>query len=351
MSILLLGLSHRTAPVSVRERLAIQEARVPAVLQTLRVTGLAEEAVVLSTCNRVEIYAVSSLPAQRAFAELEEFLVRCHDYREPLTDTLYRLAEPDSVVHLFRVACGLDSMVLGETEILGQLKKAYGQALEGGFTGSRLNKVFQRAFNVAKHIRSTTGIQRGNVSVASVAVELAGTIFTRLEDCGVLVIGAGDTGEKVARALVSRGVSRLLVTNRSTERAEALAAALGGRPVRFEQWAREFDRLDIVISSVAAPDYVLDRARLESLLRNRPAAPLLLVDIAVPRNIDPAVNTLPDVYLYNVDDLQGLANRYLARRQEDVARCEAIIREQVGRLYPGRQVSAWAGWHPAASHA
>lgn len=350
MSILLLGLNHRTAPVSVRERLAFQEARVPAVLHTLRETGLAEEAVVLSTCNRVEIYAVSPLPAAQAFAELEEFLVRCHDYREPFSDTLYRLREPESVVHLFRVACGLDSMVLGETEILGQLKRAYELARSGGFTGGRLNKVFQRAFHVAKHLRSTTGIQRGSVSVASVAVELAGTIFSRLEHCGVLVIGAGDTGEKVARALVSRGVSRLLVTNRSPERAEALAAALGGRAVRFEQWADEFPALDIVISSVAAPDYVLDRARLEHLLRHRHAAPLLLIDIAVPRNIDPAVNTLADVYLYNVDDLQGLADRCLAKRQEDVARCEAVIREQVSRLCAGQPVSAWTGSREAASH-
>lgn len=332
MSIVVIGLSHRTAPVAVRERFAFGEARIPAVLQTLRDTGLADEAVILSTCNRVEMYVATSLPAAQAFAELHDFLVRIHDYRDPLTDEIYRLSEPHSVEHLFRVACGLDSMVLGETEILGQIKKAYDLALQHKYTGGRLNKAFQRAFNVAKHVRTETNIQRGNISVASVAVELAEKIFSKLAERTVMVIGAGDTSEKTARALVSRGVTNVLVTNRSPERAEALATTLGGRAVRFDDWPTEFPRLDIVISSTAAPNYVLDRSKLEGLLKQRPSAPLLLIDIAVPRDIDPAVNSVEDVFLYNVDDLQGIADDSLCQRKDEVVRCETIIREKVKGL-------------------
>src|SRR3974390_2981137 len=186
--LVVLGLSHHSSPVAVRERFAFAEGRVPGVLQSLRESGLVDEAVILSTCNRVEIYAVTQLETPGAFAALREFLVTCHDYRKQLTDEIYAWAEPQSLHHLFKVACGLDSMVLGETEILGQLKKAYDLALQNGHTGGRLNKAFQRAFNVAKHIRSTTSIQRGSVSVASVAVELAQKIFTDLSDRDVMVI-------------------------------------------------------------------------------------------------------------------------------------------------------------------
>jgi len=332
MPLLVLGLNHRTAPVAVRERFAVAEARVPAVLRLLRDTGIAEEAVVLSTCNRVEIYAVTSLPPALAFAELQEFLVRCQDYRDPLSDELYRLVEPHSLEHLFRVACGLDSMVLGETEILGQLKKAYELARRHGHTGHRLNKAFQRAFNVAKQVRTETNIQRGSISVASVAVELAEKIFSALAGRTVLVIGAGDTSEKVARALVSRGASRVLVTNRSWDRAAALAATLGGQAVPFADWLAALPGLDIVISSTSAPGYVLERARLEGLLRQRAGRSLLLIDIAVPRDIDPAVNQLDGVYLYNIDDLQSIADGYLRQRREEIARCEAIIRQKAQAL-------------------
>lgn len=352
MAIVVIGLSHRTAPVAVRERFAFGEARVPAVLQMLRETGLAEEAVVLSTCNRVEIYAVTSLPAAQAFAELQDFLVRCHEYRDPLTDEIYRLSEPQSVEHLFRVACGLDSMVLGETEILGQLKKAYDLALQHKHTGGKLNKAFQRAFNVAKQVRTETNIQRGNISVASVAVDLAEKIFSSLTGRTVMVIGAGDTSEKVARALVSRGVTDVLVTNRTAERAEALAVTLGGRPVPFSGWSAEFARLDIIVSSTAARDYILDRPKLQELLKHRPSKPLLLVDIAVPRDIAPEVNYLENVYLYNVDDLQGIADDSLRQRKEEVTRCEDIIREKVKSLLGGvRPPAASAADNPVPSNA
>jgi glutamyl-tRNA reductase len=195
-----------------------------------------------------------------------------------------------------------------------------------------LNKAFQKAFNVAKHIRSETNIQRGSVSVGSVAVELAEKIFSSLADRRVMVIGAGETSEKTARALLSRGAKSIIVSNRSIERAEQLAAELGGRAIRFEEWASEFAGIDIVISSTSAPHYVLDRAKLAPLLRLRKNQPLLLIDIAVPRDIEPEVNFLDGVYLYNIDDLQAIADNYLKQRKEEIARCEAIIREKARAL-------------------
>jgi glutamyl-tRNA reductase len=234
---------------------------------------------------------------------------------------------------LFKVAGGLDSMVLGETEILGQLKQAYALAQQHKHTGARLNKIFQRAFNVAKHIRTETNIQRGSVSVASVAVELAEKIFDSLTGRDVLVIGAGDTSEKVARALLSRGAKSIIVANRTYERASELASELGGRAVKFDDWAAEFEKIDIAVSSTAAPHHILDCAKLEPLMKGRQGRPLLLIDIAVPRDVDPAVNNLENVYLYNIDDLQAIADDYLKLRKEEIARCEKIIAEKVNALF------------------
>src|SRR6266576_1087801 len=328
MPLLLIGLNHHSSPVTVRERFAFTDARIPAALQLLRDSGTADEAVILSTCNRVEIYATTSLEPRQAFPALREFLVTCHDYRDPLTDEIYTLSEPQSVQHLFRVACGLDSMVLGETEILGQLKKAYELALQHGHTAGSLNKAFQRAFNVAKHIRANTNIQRGSVSVGSVAVELAEKIFSRLDQRQVMIIGAGDTGEKTARALLSRGARSIIVANRSHDKAVALASELGGRAILFDDWLKEFHKIDIVISSTSAPHHILDRAKLEPLMKLRRNRPLLLIDIAVPRDIEPEVNLMPNVYLYNMDDLQAVADNYLKQRKVEIARCEQIIQEK-----------------------
>lgn len=327
-----IGLSHRSAPVTLREQFAFAEAAVPDALAKLRATGIADEAVILSTCNRVELYAATSLDSQKALAALKQFLTSHHNYPGPLAEELYSFSEPHSLAHLFRVACGLDSMVLGETEILGQLKKAYDLAFQNQHTGKVLNKAFQKAFNVAKHIRTETSIQRGSISVSSVAVELAEKIFNTLEDRRVLVIGAGDTSEKAARALWSRGARGILVTNRSFDRAQALAETLGGRAVPFEDWPAACVDVDIVVSSTSAPHYIIDRARLEPLMHRRKNRELLLIDIAVPRDIEPEVNSLDNVYLYNVDDLQAIAEDYLKQRREEIALCEAIIAERVQEL-------------------
>jgi glutamyl-tRNA reductase len=327
MPVFCVGLSHHTAPVDVRERFAFAEAQVPDALARLVDSGLAGEAVILSTCNRVELYAVAGPGAGPA---LREFFAAGRGPAAP--GELFVLGEPHSVEHLFRVAGGLDSMVLGETEILGQVKLAYALALRHGRTGGRLNRLFQRAFHVAKQLRTETHIQRGAVSVASVAVELAEKIFESLAGREVMVLGAGDTSEKAARALLSRGARSVIVSNRSYDRAAALARELGGRAVHFADWAAEFPRVDIIVSSTAARHYVLDAARLAPLLGARHQRPLLLVDIAVPRDIDPAVARLDDVFLYNIDDLQALADEHLARRRGELARCERIIRDKAAAL-------------------
>src|SRR5437870_6506553 len=351
MPIVVIGLSHHTSPVELRERFAFAEAKIPEALLTMRSNGVADEAVILSTCNRVEIYAATTNADHSAFQALRQFLVARGDYEAPLNDEIYNLSEPQSVEHLFKVACGIDSMVLGETEILGQLKRAYDLALQHKHTAGRMNKAFQRAFNVAKQVRTETRIQRGSVSVGSVAVELAEKIFSALRDRQVMVIGAGDTSEKTARALLNRGARSILVSNRSHDRAEALARELGGRAVHFGEWAVEFERIDIVISSTAAPHYILDRAKLEPVMKLRKNRPLLLIDIAVPRDIEPEVNFLENVYLYNIDDLQAIADDSLKQRRAEIARCEAIIREKARALLGAERHSRLTpGSRPAFGH-
>jgi glutamyl-tRNA reductase len=335
MPLVVIGLSHHTSPVTVRERFAFPEATIPGALQAMRENGLIEEGVIVSTCNRVELYAVSNQPSEAALRNIQTFLLQHHNYTETLNGEIYALPEPRSLEHLFKVACGLDSMVLGETEILGQLKKAYDLALQHKHTGGQLNKAFQNAFNVAKKIRTETNIQRGSSSVGSVAVELAEKIFASLTDRNVLVIGAGDTSEKTARSLLSRGAKGVVVTNRTLEKAQALANDLGGRAIGFDQWATEFENIDIVISSTSAPHYVLDRATLAPLMKQRKNRPLLLIDIAVPRDIDPEVNRLDHVYLFNIDDLQQIAENYLKQRREEIAKCEAIIEQRARTLLDG----------------
>jgi len=332
MSVLVAGLSHRTSPVELRERFAFGEAALADALSALRNRGLCEEAVLLSTCNRVELYAVSARAPEESLIALHRFLLDHAKVDEPLTKEIYTFAEPQSIEHLFRVVSGLDSMVLGETEILGQVKKAYEIALKNRHTGGRLNKVFQRAFNVAKQIRTDTLIQRGSVSVASVAVDLAEKVFDSLKRCTVMVLGAGDTSEKAAKALLSRGAQKLLMANRTFERAEHLAAELGGQAVTFESWPDKALEVDIIVSSTAAQDYVIDRPRLELLMKRRRYRTLLLIDIAVPRDIDPAVNYLEGVFVYNIDDLQAIADDSMQQRREEIKRCEELVRHRAAAL-------------------
>ena len=351
MSVVVIGLNHRTSPVTVRERFAFAESEIPDVLGRLRQAGFLEEAVILSTCNRVELYAAGPLAPDELLQHLRRFLLRDRKFEGELSEELFTFGETACLEHLFKVASGLDSMLLGETEILGQLKQAYDVALQHQYTGKFLNKAFQRAFNVAKQIRTETNIQRGSVSVASAAVELAEKIFDRLQDKKVLVIGAGDTSEKTARALLSRGAHSVLVSNRSHERAVTLAESLGGRAIPFDDWSGEFSNVDILISSTSAPHYVIDRKRLAPLMPARGGRPLLMIDIAVPRDIEPEINFVENVFLYNIDDLQAIADDYMKQRLVDVSRCEAIIREKAASLFgrPSGSLAHSNGQQPASA--
>jgi glutamyl-tRNA reductase len=245
------------------------------------------------------------------------------------------------VQHLFRVASGLDSMVVGETEIFGQAKKAYESARTSGAVGPYLHRLFQRAFRVAKQVRTHTEIARGAVSVGSVAVELAQRIFGSLSDCKVLVLGAGETSERTARALVSRGVTDLRVSNRSLDRAHELAQTVGGRAISFDEWATQCREIDILLTSTASETPLLTQDILAPMLRDRVDRPLFIIDIAVPRDVEPGVNEMEGVYLYDIDSIRSVAEQSLAMRRQQVAAAEAIIADHVTQFVDSisRQVS------------
>jgi glutamyl-tRNA reductase len=321
MNLFCIGLSHHTASVATLERYAVRPEIEPAVLDQNRCA----EAILLTTCNRVEVYAASE--TTMATRTIARYLAREPDPDE--SDVFYRYEGEHCVQHLFRVTSGLDSMVVGETEILGQAKKAYARARESGRAGPYLHRLFQRAFRVAKHVRSVTDITRGAVSVGSVAVDLAQKIFGKLTERKVLIVGAGETSERTARALISRGVSDLRLTNRSNERACNLAQDIGARAIPFQQWLEECREVDILISSTSSDQPLLTRKNLAPILRDRPDRPFFIIDIAVPRDVEPEVNQLPGVYLYDMDSLQSIAQQALALRREQVAAGEEIIANHV----------------------
>jgi glutamyl-tRNA reductase len=263
---------------------------------------------------------------------------------EPDGDAFFRHASQRSIGHLFRVVCGLDSMVLGETEILGQVKKAYQAAQQSGATGRHLNKLFQRAFNVAKEVRTNTNITRGSVSVGSVAVELAEKIFGRLKECHVMILGAGETSELTAGALQARGVKAIFVANRSYERAVVLAGKMEGKALHFEDWHSDFHGVDILIGSTAAPHHIVTVEKLVPLMRTRPDRPLFCIDLAVPRDFEPAINNLDGVYLYDIDSLQQIADESMAVRRQETVVCEQMIERHVAEF------SDWLAAGPRMPH-
>jgi len=324
MNLFCIGLSHHTADVATREQFTGSATTESIVRQT----GCAE-ALLLTTCNRVEVYAVSD--RRVSTDEIARCLIRKansdpHHYAPPF----YRYEANKCAHHLFRVASGLDSMVVGESEILGQAKKAYESARESGAVGPYLHRLFQRAFRVAKQVRTHTEIARGAVSVGSVAVDLAQRIFGKLTDCKVLVLGAGETSERTARALVSRGVSDIRVSNRSADRANELAQAVGGcAVVPFNEWMVQCREIDILITSTASEMPLLTPDKLAPMLRERVDRPLFIIDIAVPRDVDPSVNEMDGVYLYDIDSIRSVAEQSLALRRQHVVAAEAMIAEHV----------------------
>lgn len=325
MNILCAGLNHRTAHLDVRERFAVRESEMAEVLGRVRGIDGVSGAVMLSTCNRVELYAASLCPL-RALDGFRSILTE----RAGLEAPLYHHDTPRAVRHLFRVASGLDSMVIGETEILGQVKKAYSVAADAGAATRPLHKLFQHAFRVAKSVRTETQITSGPTSVGSVAVELAGKIFGSLEGRRVMILGAGEISERTARSLQSRGVRSVIVSNRTYERAAALAAEIGGMALHFDHWEKAFADIDILITSTNAPHMILTPEKLAPLMRLRGGAPLFVIDLAVPRDADSAINDLDGVFLYDIDSLEQIASESLNVRRKEVDRCESLIEEHVG---------------------
>jgi len=323
MNLFCVGLSHHTADVETLERFG-GTAETDCVLRSCGCT----EALLLSTCNRVEVYAAADnfVPT--------DLIARCLARTQNLqgNENFYRYEAAECVRHLFRVASGLDSMVVGETEILGQTKKAYEKARASGAAGRYFHRLFQRAFRVAKQVRTHTEITRGAVSVGSVAVDLAQKIFGELRNCKVLVLGAGETSERTVRALISRGVVDLRVSNRSPERAKALALAVTGCPVPFAEWPEQCREIDILLTSTSSEVPILSQEKLAPMLRERIDRPLFIIDIAVPRNVAPNVNTLDGVYLYDIDSLQSIAEQSLVMRREQVAAAEQIISQHVAEF-------------------
>lgn len=329
MKLVCLGLNHETAPVEVRERFALSEAALDRETKGLVSADDVLEGVVLSTCNRTEYYAVVN--GGSGVAELEDWICRQREYRGAREGVFYHYQAREAAEHLCRVASGMNSMVLGETEIFGQVKKAYKRSLDGGATKGVLNKLFQRAFGVGKKVRTQTGIQEGATSVAGASVELAEKVFGRLKGSSVLVIGAGEMSRKTARALQSRGASSVMVTNRSFDKAVDLAEEIGGRAVPFSGWEEELSHLDVVIAATGAPHFVVKPSHIEAVRRKRKFRPLILVDIAVPRDIDPEVGEIEEVYLYDIDTLQEMADQARKRREEQLRLCEEIIREEIDK--------------------
>ncbi|MEO0416623.1 MAG: glutamyl-tRNA reductase, partial [Verrucomicrobiota bacterium] len=283
MSIFCLGVNHKTAPVEIRERLAFSDKNLGSQLHDFQSSVGLDEVVVLSTCNRVEIYGAADSPAL-GLERMQDFLVDYFEIRGSEVE-FYGYESDEAAHHLFEVASGLDSMVLGETEIFGQVKKAYSTAHQSGATGRRMNKLFQQSFSIGKLVRSNSAIQHGSTSIGSVAVDLAEKIFGDLKGSSVMVVGAGEMSRTTAQSMVSRGASGIIVSNRSYNKAVELAEELDGQALRFDEWEKALRKVDILISSTSAPHPIITREKLEPHMRRRRGRPLFLIDIAVPRDI------------------------------------------------------------------
>ncbi|MBP5981914.1 MAG: glutamyl-tRNA reductase [Halomonas sp.] len=328
MTLLALGINHRTASVDVREQVAFTPAQLQNALEQLRGLPQISEAAVLSTCNRTELYCVTDAAGERAVLE---WLSRFHNLSiDELTRCAYHYLDNDAARHLMRVAVGLDSMVLGEPQILGQLKDAYQQARQMQGLGGELERLFQHTFAVAKQVRTETGIGKNPVSIAYAAVSMASRIFDDFSRARALLIGAGETIELVARHLHEAGVRELTVANRTRERAELVSAKLGGKAITLPEIPTALEEADIVISSTASPLPILGKGMVERALKKRRHRPVFMVDIAVPRDIEPEVGELADVFLYTVDDLEEVIEENMRYRQVAADQAESLIEHGVG---------------------
>lgn len=343
MPLLLLGLNHRTAPIDVRERLAISSSRLPETLPRLKTELSLQELVVLSTCNRLEVYGLTDQPKSTLPA-----LTRWFQSQGPtpsLESHLYLHEDEKAIGHLFRVAAGLDSMVVGEQEILGQVKEAYKAAHASGTTGKLMNVLFQRSLYVGKRVRTETGLSSGAASVGSVAVAMAERIFGHLGESRVMILGAGKMAELTAKHLLSQKVHSILVSNRTYAHACELAQQFGGEAIRFEEGLQRMEQADIVICSTASPHPIILANHVNDIMQRRKGRSLFFIDIAVPRNVHPDVHCIDNVYLYNIDDLQSIVKENIAKRSKEIHQAEMIIEEKT------REFAHWLkAFHSGAEH-
>ncbi|MBI3695414.1 MAG: glutamyl-tRNA reductase [Acidobacteria bacterium] len=332
MNLLVVGLSHKTAPIEVREQMALPEDALREALTGLVSRPGIAEALIFSTCNRVE-FTVRAEPESDAVAEIYSFLANdCRRPMEKFERYFYRHTQREAIGHLFRVASSLDSMVVGEPQILGQVKDAYAAAKAAGALGGPLEEIVNRAFHVAKRVRNETGIGQMAVSVSYVAVELARKIFGTLSGHTVLIIGSGKMSELAARHLRRSGAPAVFVANRTYEKGVEMAARFEGRAVPFEQMFDLLPLVDIVISSTGAPGFVITRERAQALIGARKNRPMFFIDIAVPRDIDPEINKIDNMFLYDIDDLQQVADANKRQREREAERAEAIVQAEVERM-------------------
>lgn len=335
MNIIVVGLSHKTTPIEIREKISFPENKINESLEQLHKYEEIHECIIVSTCNRVEIYAVVK-NIHDGIKDIKYFISSCHQLSiEQFDKHLYTHNDDEAIKHIFRVTCSLDSMVVGEPQILGQIKDAYALAMEDNFTSLILNKLMKKSFSVAKRIRTETAIAKNAVSISFAAVELAKKIFGGVDDKVVMLIGAGEMGELAAHHLVNSGVKKVLVSNRTYQRAVDLAEKFCGSPVKFDVMNDYLVETDIVISSTGAPHYVLKKSEIEKVIIKRKNKPMFLIDIAVPRDIEPTVNEIDNVYLYDIDDLQTVVNANIKGRMKEAVKAEAIIEKEVG------QFSSW----------
>ena len=333
MNLIIVGLSHKTAPVEIREKLSFPSQTIGEPLNRLCTSYGINEGVIISTCNRVEIFAVTQ-DIEKGLWQLKRFMSDYHNIpMEGLDEHLYTYTSEDAARHIFRVASGLDSMVLGEPQIFGQVKDAYGYALQHRTAGVIINKLFHKAFSVAKRIRTETKIGSSAVSISYAAVELAKKIFGTLEGKSVMLIGAGEMAELAAKHLLSNGVQEIIVANRTYERAIEMAKGFNGTPIMFREFPHYLKRVDIVIASTAAPKYIIRPEQIDEVIKERKNRSMFFIDISVPRNVDPLINNIDNIYLYNVDDLQGVVEANLKERAKEAKAAEVIIDEEIENFY------------------
>ena len=331
MNLHTLGLNHDSAPVEIREKLAFSPSSVPIALSSFAQSFPSSETVILSTCNRVEIYATSPDNSLDKDALMDFFSVFHGLPKEKFAEHMYHYQGINAVRHLFFVSSSLDSLVRGETQILSQVKEAYMTATAAETTGSILNQLFQRSLNVAKEVHTKTGIGKGKVSVSTVAVDLAIKIFKDFSEKTIFIIGAGEMCELVLKHLVEKGAKTAIVANRNYEKAKSLAEEYNGKAINYEKLEDYLPQADIIISSTSAPHYVIHTEHVKHAIKVRRGNPMLLVDIAVPRDINPEIAKIDNVYLYNIDDLQSVVSGNIDERENELGKCQVIIDKEVSQ--------------------